>query len=246
MIVQGGAVSRVGWCSLAALAVLLTVWCIVSMASGEEDGDRLEALMERYAASRKQEKAADKPKPGEKGKPDGKKKPAGKSAKGKETKKGKKPAKKAKSPQDLLIERITKRHFFSPDPPRKKFSDKLMGVLGDTAYFHGGKEVKVGQKHKGATIKEIGPCWVKIEFEGKEQTVDVFQPGPGGPSKGGRPPMVRPGRSGRERGRPGRMPAGLEVTPAMVEKFKKLPPEMRKRALQGMPADMRKKIESQL
>jgi len=216
MIVQGGSLSRIGWCSLVALAALLTIWCIVSMASGEEDGERLEALMERYATTRKAEKTAEKPKPGKKGKSEGKNKPTSKSAKGK---KGKKPAKKAKSPHDLLVERITKRHFFSPDPPKKKLSAKLMGVLGETAYFQGGKEAKVGQKHKGATIKEIGPCWVKVEFEGKEKTLHVFQPGPGGPSKGGRPSMMRLGGRGRGPGgrirtrrgpRPGKMPPRLQ------------------------------------
>jgi len=32
----------------------------------------------------------------------------------------------------------------------------------------------------------------------------------------------------------------------MIEKFKKLPPEMRKQALEQMPAEMRKTVESQL
>ena len=129
-----------------------------------------------------------------------------------------------------------------------------MGVLGDTAYFQGGKEVKVGQKHNGATIKEIGPYWVKIEFKGKEKTLHVFTPGPGGSSKGGRPGMMRPPgrggpgrrvRMGRGRG-PRRMPSNFEVRPEMIEALKKMPAERREQILKRMPAEARKKIESQL
>ena len=86
MIVQGESVGRVGWCALTALAALLTVWCIVSMASAGEDGDRLEALMDRYAP-RQADKTAEKPKTGKAGTSESKNKPTDKTATGKKDKK---------------------------------------------------------------------------------------------------------------------------------------------------------------
>ncbi len=114
----------------------------------------------------------------------------------------------------------------------KKFSLKLMGILGELVYFQ--KENKgftVGQSHKGAKIKRIGPDWVELEFDGKEKKLYVFVDGKGGgpskpPGPGGMPSRPSSGRRGRG---PGRMGPGVEPTPEMIERFKKMAAERRKK-----------------
>ena len=174
-------------------------------------------------------------------------------------KKGDNAPKSPQSPSDKRLAeqlaRIAKRHIFSPAPSKKKFQSRLTGVLGETAYF-GGKGYKVGQTVDGAKVQAIGADWVQIEFEGKSQKLHVFGPG-GGPSPGGpgrptfgpegRPPggMTMPSPGGRRRGR-GEMPAGFKLTPSMIEQFKGMPPEMREKALEHMPAEIRTQLEKAL
>jgi len=241
---------------LAALAVTLTVLSVVALAS-RGGNKELDELIERYDPTTKpakddgeQSKAAPATKPatsraGGSTKP-GSKKPA---KKPKDTKKA--PPKKVKSPQDEQVERICKRHMFSPAPPKKGFSATLTGVLGDEAYFDGkDKGYKAGQSYKGAKIKEIGPDWVELEFESKPKKLYVFGPGsgpspsgPSAPARGKAPGLKR----ATLRGRMGRPPRGpRKLTPEMIEAFKAMPPEMKKKALERVSAEMREKIEKAL
>jgi len=169
---------------------------------------------------------------------------------------------KAKSPQDQQVERITKRHVFSLTPPKQKFSGKLIGVLGNQAFFAGANEgVGVDGMHNGAKVVAIGPDWAEVEFEGAKQKLQVFAPGgeggppsPSGPPPGG-PPMPPPamGPAGpppptpvRAKGPSREMPPGFKLTPEMIEQFKKLPPDKQQEAMQELPEDMREQLKKAL
>ena len=80
-----------------------------------------------------------------------------------------------KAPGDDDVQRITQRNIFSPPKPGG-FQGRLIGILGDAAIFQGNKQARVGEQIAGATVKEIGPDWVKLEFEDKPLTLNVFDP----------------------------------------------------------------------
>ena len=42
------------------------------------------------------------------------------------------------------------------------------------------------------------------------------------------------------------MPGNIELTPEMIERFKSMPEEMRQKALEHMPANLREKLEKEL
>jgi len=226
--------ARLAQAGVLALAVLLSVLIAVSLASGEKSREELATLIGRYTAvGDAGGQGSDRGKDPQDGKPG-----------------SKNPSKKGKSPQDEQVDRISKRHVFSPDPPKKSLS--LTGVLGDEAYFDGqSKGYKVGQSYKGAKITQIGPDWVQVEIDGKPQKLHVWGagsvPSPSGPSV---PPSVRaaatppgvPARPPPTRG----MPAGFKLTPEMIEQFKQMPAEVRKRALERMPAEVREKLQKAL
>ena len=169
--------------------------------------------------------------------------------------------KKEKSPQEIKAERIAKRHIFSVEKT-KKFSLKLMGILGELAYFQGeNKGFTVGQSHKGAEIKRIGPDWVELVFDGKKKMLYVF--GKGGvvskPSKS--PPKPKPTAPSKAPAPepkaikipempklPSNMqlPPGFKLTAEMIARFKSLSPEMQQNLLEQMPADIREQIEKEL
>lgn len=149
---------------------------------------------------------------------------------------------KEKSAQDIQAEEIDKRHVFSVEKA-KGLSLKLMGILGELVYFQGeNKGFEVGQIHKDAKIKRIGPDWVELEFDGKEKKLYVFTDdkgaGPAKPSGGPTPRGAGP--------RPPAMPGNIELTPEKIEQFKSMPAEMRQKALERMPAELREKIEKEL
>ena len=229
---------------LAALAATLTFLSVVALASRGGDKE-LDELIERYDPTTtpakddgEKSKAAQATKPAT-SRASGATKPKGDKSAKKPTGPKKAPAKKGKSPQDEQVERICKRHMFSPAPPKKGFSANLTGVLGDEAFFDGkDKGYKVGQSYKGAKIKEIGPDWVELEFESKPRKLYVFGPG-SGPSRSaparGKPAgpgrkIIRGGMPRPPRG-PVKLPKDFKLTPEMIEAFKAMPPEMKKKAL---------------
>ncbi len=241
MTVRKDSVLRIGRLVLLALVVMLTVACVMALADRGAGHREITDLLDRYTATLKADSSG---KDDDKEKDQSKDKPKG----------GKKPNQ-TKSPQDEQVERICKRHVFSPDQPNKL--PNLIGVLGNEAFFggekgeKGKKGYKVGEIYKGVKIKEIGPDWVEVEFEGKPKKLYVFSgedvgpSSPSGPSSH-MPPGVRAVPNGGATQRTRMMPPGFEVTPEMIEKFKSLSPEKRKQALERMPAEFREKIEKAL
>ena len=93
------------------------------------------------------------------------------------------------------VQRISSRNIFAPPRPRKSgFGGKLVGVLGQMAFFEGSQGQTVGSNYNGATIKTIGADWVEIEYEGRVSRLNVFDPGGAGSSSPGAP--MRPGPPG--------------------------------------------------
>ncbi len=213
---------RIGQLAVVVLAGLLTVMAVGGLAWRLTGRQEISALLERYEAPDKAEEQDKSPKAEDKNK--------------------------EKSAHDAQADRIAKRQIFSVEK-NKGFSLKLMGILGELVYFQGeNKGFEVGQSHKDAKIKRIGPDWVELEFEGKEKKLYVFaEDKGGGPSKpagpSGIPTRPSPGRRGRGAGRMGR---DFELTPEMIERFKSMPEEMRQKALERMPAEAREKIEKEL
>ncbi len=185
---------RIG--SLTLIAMLLaavggTIYCLVAVASDDDDATELEGLLGTYATSRP---VRTQHAPGKPGKP-------------------------GKTPADETAARLAKRCIFAPAPPKPSFSAKLQGVLGDKAYFVG-KPVglAVGQDINGAKIKEVGPDWVKVEFQGTSRTLQLapmpkgIKPAP--PGKSGTPPP--PGKSGAGRPTPPPDDRGAKGRPPTV------------------------------
>ena len=233
MTVTRKRLARIAQLGVVVLAGLLSVMALAALASQLKGHRQFTALLERYNPPENPQHQDETQKPDDKN-----------------TNK-----KTEKSPQDEQADRIVKRNIFAMKKT-KKFSLKLMGILGELVYFQGeNKGFTVGQSHKDAKIKRIGPDWVELEFDGKEKKLYVFgEDKGGGPSKppmpgGTAPPPAsgRPSRAGGRRGRgPGRMGSGFELSPEMIERFKSMPEEMRQRALERMPAEFREKIEKEL
>jgi hypothetical protein len=204
---------------LIALASLLGVLCIVTgISRGCHHGD-ISGLVSRYNRSGEEQQAP----------PEDPKK-----------------SKKAKSPKDKRVAAIQERNIFAPPKKKDAFKGKLLGVLGDSAIFDGGKFVKVGETYSGAKLKKIGADYVELTFKGKSVKLSVFA---GGPSPPGRGPMVRSSRMVRggpvspSSSRRPSPPRDFKLTPEMIQRFKEMPPEMREKALSSMPPEMRKQIE---
>ncbi len=236
MTVNKDKLVRIGQLAVVVLASLLTVMAVGALASRHKGRREITALLERYEAADKPDEQDEPSNPDDKNS----KKPDDKNKK--------------KSAQEEQADRIAKRHIFSVDKT-KEFSLKLMGILGKLVYFQGeNKGFTVGQSHKNAKIKRIGPDWVELEFEGKEKKLYVFgKDKGGGPSKPSMPGGIaappasgRPSRARGRRGRGSRMGGDFELSPERIERFKNMPPEMRQRILERMPAEQREKIEKEL
>lgn len=153
------------------------------------------------------------------------------------------PTETSKSP-DPRVKYLGKENPFTP---KKSWSSgRLVGVLGDLAFFENGPALKVGDKHNGAKIRKIGPNWVEMDVEGNPKKVYVTSGGPSsGPSPGGgrmRVPRGIPSPGPRSSG----PPPGFKLTPEMIERFKKLPPDIRAKALQNMPPEIREQLQKAL
>ena len=220
---------RIGQWALVVLAALFTVLSTTALASRHKSRKDMAALLERYQITDNTEDQQDEDKPKS---PDDKDKP--------------------KSLHQTRADRINERSIFAPPKEKEKFSAKLVGVLGSQAFFEGDDNgYQVGQTHKEGKIKAIGPDWVEVDFKGTTEKLYVF--GKGG-ADGGGPPGPPPGPPGAPAGPPGgprspggpRVPGGFELTPEMIERFKSMPAEMRERALERMPEEIRKKLQAEL
>lgn len=125
--------------------------------------------------------------------------------------------------------------------PKKPWAAQLVGVLGELAFFQDGGGLKVGENYNGAKITKIGPDFVELDVDGKTQTVYVFAGGSGSPAgpQGGPPGgamMMRPGMT------PTGPPPNFQLTPRMIEQFKSLPPDVRAKAMQNMPPNLREQL----
>lgn len=209
---------RIGQWALVVLAGLFTVLSTTGLASRHKSHKDMAALLERYQIMDNAEDQQDNDKSKS---PDDKDKP--------------------KSAHQGRADRINERGIFAPPKGKDKFSAKLVGVLGSQAFFEGENNgFEVGQSCKGGKIKAIGPDWVEVDFKGTTEKLYVFgkgggDGGPSGPSPG---PGHRPGGP--------KMPEGFEPTPEMLERFKSMPAEMREKALERMPEEIRKKLQSEL
>jgi hypothetical protein len=81
----------------------------------------------------------------------------------------------AEDPIALAAERVAKRNLFSPPPPTG-FQGQIIGALGHKAIFSNGQAGAAGDSVMGAKVLEVGPDWVRIEFEGNEQKLWLFKP----------------------------------------------------------------------
>ena len=225
MTIDKHKLTRIGQLVLVVLAGLFTVLAATALASRHKSHKDMAALLERYRITDNAEDQQDKDKPKP---PDDKDKP--------------------KSAHQARADRINERSIFAPPKGKEKFPAKLLGVLGSQVFFEGENNgFEVGQSCKGGKIKAIGPDWVEVDFKGTTEKLYVF-------GKGGAPSGPSPGPGGRPGGPPAgprspggpKMPEGFELTPEMIERFKSMPAEMREKALERMPEEIRKKIQSQL
>ena len=236
MTVPKDILRRLGLFALLGLAGLFTVLSVTASASRHKSHQDLAQLLERYQITDSAEDDQQAQGPA--------KDPAGKDNQEKQEK--------PKSAHQDRADRINKRSFFAPPKPKDKFAAKLLGVLGRQAHFQGDKKAyEVGQTHKGGKITQIGPDWVEVDFKGATQKVYVFGKGGGGngsasapaPFPGSKHDGPRPGRSSPDGPT---MPPGFELTPEMIERFKNMPAEMRGKALERMPEEIRKKLQAEL
>lgn len=135
---------------------------------------------------------------------------------------------------DPRVTYLNERNPFTP--PKNPWSARLVGVLGEWAFFENSPGLKVGETHNGAKITSIGPDWVEVDVDGKTQKVNLYQ---GGPSFGGPPSGPMPAGGGA---RPSGPPPGFQMNPQMLEHFKKLPPDVRAKAMQNMPPRIREQL----
>ena len=122
----------------------------------------------------------------------------------------------------------------------------------------GGNGVGVGDTHNGAKVVEIGPDWVRLEFEGKPLTLYVFGEG-SAPSGGGPGPTRPPAMAGPPPGGPSSQPPvavarpvsrgpreGPTLTPEQLAHIRaelaKMPPEERERAMASAPEHIRAQL----
>ena len=239
-------VTRIARLAVIALASLLSILALTSLASRNKGYREIADLLERYNPSEKPPEKDKTPNPNEK---EGKKE-------------GKKENKNKKSLQELQVERIVKRLIFSVKKKPKGFSLKLAGVLGKLVYFQGeNKGFGLGQTHKGAKIKRIGPDWVEVEFRGKMKMLYVFgkggavskpsksppKPGPAGPAKAP-PKAIKPPTMPKmpKISKNMHVPSGFQITAEMVARFKSLSPEMQQQLLEQMPDNIREELEKKL
>ena len=227
---------RRGWLALAALAGLLTLALLADLLGGGASTRELEQLLAARAKLQAAIPAVAPTGADGSGQPAGRQGSSGPStasrpssapspatSSGPATGAGAGPDPAPLTDADKLVARMAKGNpFVQP----KGFQGRLVGVLGDRAYFEGQPDgVQVGQDFQGAKLRRLGPDWAELEFDGKPVRLEVFGQGGGGggPGPGGRPRRSR-GAAAAEGGPP---PEALEMMragggqmdPAMAERM---------------------------
>ncbi len=153
---------------------------------------------------------------------------------GKPGKPEEKPGKRAAPPKEIDPALKARNLFVPPKPGGHGLS--LTGVLGRMAMFRtrDGKPLTIeeGQSEKGVTVKSIDGYEVVIQFEGRPETMKLFEGGSGGPSMPSMPNGPPPGAGPMSGpmaimaqpppgGGPVMMPPNIDLS--------QLPPEIRER-----------------
>jgi hypothetical protein len=194
---------RRGWLALAALAGVLTLALLADLAGGGASTRELEQLLAARAKLQEAIPAVAPTGAAGPGQPAGRQSSSGPSTASRPSSApspatGSNPSTSAGAPPDpapltdadKLVARMAKGNpFVQP----KGFQGRLVGVLGDRAYFEGQPDgFQVGQDFGGAKLRRLGPDWAELEFDGKPVRLEVFgQGGGGGPGPGGRPRRSR-------------------------------------------------------
>lgn len=76
------------------------------------------------------------------------------------------------APPALAVARIKAKNMFMT--PVKPDFRNILGILGNRVLYPGDISLAVGEVHNGATIKEIGSNWVKVEYEGEIIPLGVY------------------------------------------------------------------------
>ncbi|MEM8496108.1 MAG: hypothetical protein AAF663_12070 [Planctomycetota bacterium] len=74
-------------------------------------------------------------------------------------------------PGRSAAERIRGRYIFAPKPPERFRA--VRGVLGDVVLLQDGSAVGIGDNVDGAVVREIGPEWVRYEYNGEDVVVHL-------------------------------------------------------------------------
>lgn len=203
---------RLGEYAVLVLAALLTAWLLVAViwrAAGSGDYAQLATRLEQQHQQEPESNGEEStPQKSDKDKPKEKDKPKDKAAETKEP-----------SVADEQVKRITERSLFAP-VPKKTLGARLIGVLGNEAFFAGGKSAKVGGQIGGAKVVALGPDWVDLEWEGKTIKQWVFSP----------------------RKLPPKMPEGYVVPPDIIERAIKLSAQKIKKVLARLPQPIQDQI----
>ncbi|MFP4143619.1 MAG: hypothetical protein ACOCTI_05840 [Phycisphaeraceae bacterium] len=125
------------------------------------------------------------------------------------------------------VKLIGEQNPFAP-PEDKSFKGRLTSVVGDKALFNDSQLAGVGEDALGAKVLTLGADWVQIEYDGQKRTLWVF-----GEREGAGPDAEA------EQAGPAGEGGSKEISPKMLERLKKLPPERR----QDLPAEVRARLE---
>ena len=159
--------------ALGLAALIVTYVLIADTWSGLRLSSRMTAINDRLAPP-VDEVDADKPKekPHNEDQQDQPDKPEGIKPPEDQKPEDNKPKDEKLDPADQALARIkAKQMFMKPEKPDFR---NILGVLGNRVLYPGGISLKVGDQYNGATIKEIGSSWVKVEYKGEIIPLSVY------------------------------------------------------------------------
>lgn len=154
--------------SLATASLIVTVMLIASLWSGSRLASRISSVNLRLDPPIEETENPQQDQKSAEGQEDPHATPPGKPENGKTDKK----EEETPAPPDLAVARMkSKNMFVVPEKPEFR---NILGILGDRVLYPDGISLKVGDTHNGATVKEIGSNWVKLEYEGEIIPLGVY------------------------------------------------------------------------